>query len=147
MKRFIIFCLVATFCMSLALVVNANEANPFKNRYEGEAYQEKQAGVAKNVFVVYDENGSRRNDIFTVFYMDNSQQPKQAVSSRGKAYVNFTGANYIQVTLLQIGEVDYQIVGDAFENIDAEDVREGEVNYYVLSINRSEKKAYIYDAD
>lgn len=148
MKKLFVFCLAAIMCLSVvALAGAAAKSNPYDNRFEAEARAERQPGVAKNVFVVFDENDNMRKDTFTIFYRDSSGQQKEMTSVRGKVYINFTSPNYLHIGLLQIGDVNYEFVGDNYEDFDAEDIRQGDVNYYVLKINRSEKLAYIYDAD
>lgn len=135
--------------MAVSATAFAGGYNPFHNAYEAAAHYERTPGKAQLVYVVVDENKAPLANA-TVNYFDN-QGVKHNVTTdnEGKARLVFTeGKAYVQISSVTIGGNELSAIGDdTTEDVDYEDIREGEVKYNVLQKAPAKNIVYIYDAD
>jgi len=149
MKKILSLCLATVLCLSLLAVASAAKYNPFDDQFKNEARQLRQAGIAKNIFVVFDENKQQIKSGISVIYRDETGQNKEMVADvEGRILVSLTKPGYIQVLKLKVDDAEYEVLGkEAFEDFDYEDIVEGEVDYNVIQFKTNSKIAYIYDAE
>lgn len=135
--------------MAVSATAFAGGYNPFHNAYEAAAHYERTPGKAQLVYVVVDENKApvAGAEVGYVDYQGNKKVVK--TDAEGKARLVFTeGRAYVQLTDVSYGGNVLRVVGeDVTEDVDFEDIREGDVQYNVLQKAAGKNVAYVYDAD
>lgn len=135
--------------MAVSATAFAGGYNPFHNAYEAAAHYERTPGKAQLVYVVVDENKApvAGAEVGYVDYQGNKKVVK--TDAEGKARLVFTeGRAYVQLTDVSYGGNVLRVVGeDVTEDVDFEDIREGDVQYNVLQKAAGKDVAYVYDAD
>ena len=148
MRKILLLFLTCFLSLSIVAVAFAGY-NPYDDKFKHEARQLRQSGTAKNVFLIFDENKNQINEPFEITYHDNEKNNKTFSSGNaGHGELNFTNPGYFKIESIRYNNVTYTVFGkDAFEDFDYEDIYEGEVNFYVIEINKSSSRALIYEAD
>ncbi len=135
--------------MAVSATAFAGGYNPFHNAYEAAAHYERTPGKAQLVYVVVDENKApvAGAEVGYVDYQGNKKVVK--TDAEGKARLVFTeGRAYVQLTDVSYGGNVLRVIGeDVTEDVDFEDIREGDVQYSVLQKAAGKDVAYVYDAD
>lgn len=146
MKKMVLGLVMA---MAVSATAFAGGYNPFHNAYEAAAHYERTPGKAQLVYVVVDENRAPVAGA-KVGYVD-YQGDKHVITtdSEGKARLVFTqGRAYVQLTDVSYNGNVLRVVGeDVTEDVDFEDIREGDVQYNVLQKAAGKNVAYVYEAD
>lgn len=146
MKKMVLGLVMA---LAVSATAFAGGYNPFDNAYEAAAHYERTPGKAQIVYVVVDENrapvaGAQVN------YVD-YQGNKHSITTDadGKARLVFTeGRAYVQLTDVAYGGQVLNVVGeDITEDVDYEDIREGDVQYNVLQKDAGRNIMHVYEAD
>lgn len=135
--------------MAVSASAFAGGYNPFDNAYEAAARAERTPGKAQLVYVVVDENKApvAGAEVGYVDYQGNKKVVK--TDAEGKARLVFTeGRAYVQLTDVSYDGKMLRVIGDdVTEDVDAEDIREGDVQYNVLQKVAGKDIAHVYDAD
>ncbi len=148
-KLFVLFLSGILFLAFLSVgYASSSKNNPYNNRFKYETVKLHEAGMVKNIFVVFDANQNQIKKDIVVVYRDASGVIKEAsADEQGRVFVSFKQANYFNLLQLKVAGVQFDIIGDSFEDFDYDDIREGEVNFYALQYDNQTKMARIYDAD
>ncbi len=148
MKKITSLLLVLLLAAAVSAAAAPHRANPYDDRYKYETQQLKESGAAKSIFVVFDENRNQVTQNLVLVYRDASGTVKELPSdANGRMTIVFREANYYQALKLKVSGVEFDVVGDTFEDFDYEDIRKGEVDFYALELDVKNKIARIYDAD
>lgn len=150
MKK-MIFGLLAALAMNVAVFspVLADDYNPFDDAYERVAEREEVPGKVQFVYVLLDEREDPMNGA-VLEYIDNSGKIKhKKADASGKVRLTYTkGRPYVQVRGININGRMFPAIGeDIYADADREDIREGEVDYYVLQKDSRRGVVRVYEAD
>ncbi len=149
MKKILSMAIMALFLMTTAALAGKSDHkfNPYDDRYKYETQQMREAGKVKAVFVVFDENRNQVMKDLTLVYRTEAGIKEIAAGADGRMVIVFDRSNYFQVFRLKTAGVEYDVVGDTYEDYDAKDIRKGDVDFYALELNTKNKVAHAYDAD
>ena len=128
---------------------SAHEYNPFKDAYKVESHKEVVPGKVQFVYVLVDEKSApMAGEVLEYRDHDGNIKSKKA-DSNGKVRLSFSeGMPFVQLKEVKVdGKVLPAIGEDISADADREDVRKGEVEYYVVQKDSAKNVAYVFDAD
>lgn len=143
--------LAAAMVLSIAVQAPAlaDGYNPFKDAYEAASYRERTPGQAQFVYVLVDENRAPLAGAVLRYVDRNGYQHSTTAGADGIVRLSFSQQRaYVQVQGVEADGRYLNAVGDDLvSKADYEDIREGDVDYYVLQRNAGRGVVYVYEAD
>ncbi|MBQ7759571.1 MAG: hypothetical protein IJ320_08040 [Phascolarctobacterium sp.] len=143
--------LLAAMVMSVAIEAPAlaHEYNPFKNAYKVESHREAVPGKVQFVYVLVDEKEVPLAGA-TLEYVDHDGVVESVkADADGKVRLTYSkGMPFVQLRGVRVdGKLLPAIGEDITADADREDIRKGDVDYYVLQKDSSRNVVYVFDAD
>lgn len=143
--------LLAAMVMSVAFEasVQAHEYNPFKDAYKVESKREATPGKVQFVYVLVDENRAPLAGA-TLEYVDHDGVVESVqADANGKVRLTYSeGMPFVQLRGVKAdGKLLPAIGEDITADADREDIRKGDVDYYVLQKDSAKNVVYVFDAD
>ncbi len=143
--------LLAAMVMSVAIEapVLAHEYNPFKDQYKVAAHREQVPGKVQFVYVIVDEKEAPIPGA-TLEYVDHDGVVETAkADADGKVRLSYDkGMPFVQLRGVKVDGKLLQAIGeDITADADREDIRKGDVDYYVLQKDSGKGIVYVFDAD
>ncbi len=150
MKKMLLGALAAVV-LSVGFVapVMAHEYNPFKDAYKVASQREEVRGKVQFVYVLVDE---KENPLAgaALQYVDHDGKVEIAKADKdGKVRLVYTkGYPFVQLKGVEVvGKVLPAIGEDITADADPKDIREGDVEYYVVQKDSAKGVVYVFDAD
>lgn len=149
--RKMIYGLLAALAMNVAIFspAMADDYNPFDDAYERIAEREEVRGKVQFVYVLLDEREVPMRGAL-LEYIDHSGKIKhKRADADGKVRLVYTkGRPYVQLRGVTVKGQMFPAVGeDITADADREDIREGDVDYYVLQKDSRRGVVRVYEAD
>lgn len=150
MKK-MIFGLLAAMAINVAIGSPGftHEYNPFDDVYEAAAEREEVPGKVQFVYVLVDEKESPMAGAILEYVDHDGKVESVKADANGKVRLVYTKGNpFVQLRGVKVGGKMLPAIGeDITADADREDVREGDVEYYVLQKDSGRGVVYVFDAD
>ncbi len=150
MKKMLLGALAAmVLSVSVIAPAFAHEYNPFHDAYKRVAHREEVPGKVQFVYVLVDEKENPMAGA-TLQYVDHDGVLETATADKdGKVRLVYTkGYPFVQLRGVEVGGKVLPAIGeDITADADPKDIREGDVEYYVLQKDSARGVVYVFDAD
>lgn len=143
--------LLAAMVMSVSVQAPAlaHEYNPFRDVYKVAAHREAVPGKVQFVYVIVDEKEAPIPGAVLQYVDHDGVVEAVAADDQGKVRLVYTkGLPFVQLKAVEVGGKALPAIGkDITADADREDIREGDVEYYVLQKDAAKGVVYVFDAD
>lgn len=150
MKK-VIFGLLAALAINVAIETPgfAHEYNPFEDRYKVASEREEARGKVQFVYVLVDEKEAPLAGAVLEYVDHDGNVESVKADANGKVRLTYTkGMPFVQLRGVEVdGKMLMAIGEDITADADREDVREGDVEYFVLQKDSAKGVVYVFDAD